>query len=326
MKTLKSSIVCGACDGASVVKTLQTRANGKDAWPHGRGLLRVQFRIRCQLGLISVFALAFAAVASAQTNVFPSTGNVGVATSNPTALLQVGETIDNQGFKVGVSGNMGNSNAEICGSLVVLGKDSSHWSDVGAVAWNFFNNGNNPTWSGAFLRFYGSSYPGTATAMDLPVANQAAVVFQNASNGVVGSNGANIHIAPAGTVRATFLTNGNVGIGTKTPSHRLSVNGTVRAKEVIVDTGWADFVFEPNYALPSLDDIETHIIKHRRLPNLPSAADVAQRGIGVGEMQTLLLQKIEELTLHLIRLEKEKAGLEARLRAVEGSGCSVATK
>lgn len=114
-----------------------------------------------------------------------------------------------------------------------------------------------------------------------------------------------------------LLGNGNVGVGTTSPTQKLSVNGTVRAKEVIVDTGWPDFVFDEDYKLKTLSETEAFVRTEKHLPGIPSATDVAENGISVGEMQAKLLAKIEELTLHQIEQEKEIARLKARLVAVE---------
>ncbi len=98
---------------------------------------------------------------------------------------------------------------------------------------------------------------------------------------------------------------GNVGIGTTNPTQKLSVKGSIRAKEVIVETtGWADYVFDEHYDLRPLSEIEQHVKMHKHLPGIPSAAEVAEKGLGLGEMQAKLLAKIEELTLHVIAQEK----------------------
>lgn len=111
---------------------------------------------------------------------------------------------------------------------------------------------------------------------------------------------------------------GNVGIGTTTPAHKLSVNGTIRAKELIVDTGWADYVFADNYRLAPLHEVEAHIKKHRHLPGIPSATEVAEQGVSLGEMQTLMMAKIEELTLHAIEQARRIERLEHENRALQG--------
>lgn len=111
---------------------------------------------------------------------------------------------------------------------------------------------------------------------------------------------------------------GNVGIGKESPENALEVNGRIHAKSVKVDLeGWADFVFEPDYNLPSLKQIEAYIAQNGHLEGIPSEADALSNGIDLGQMNTLLLQKVEELTLHLIDKDKKINELEARLARLE---------
>jgi transposase len=119
-----------------------------------------------------------------------------------------------------------------------------------------------------------------------------------------------------GTTILTLLNTGNVGIGTTNPTHKLAVNGTIKAKEVIVETaGWSDYVFADYYVLAPLAEVEAHIKEHKHLPGIPSAAQVAEGGVSIGDMQARLLAKIEELTLHAIEQGKhldEAAALIAK--------------
>lgn len=111
---------------------------------------------------------------------------------------------------------------------------------------------------------------------------------------------------------------GNVGIGTTNPTQKLSVNGTIQAKEIVVQTGWSDYVFADDYCLAPLSEIEQCIKEEKHLPGIPSAAEVAEHGVSLGDMQARLLAKIEELTLHQISQEKRIQTLEnenAALRA-----------
>lgn len=108
-----------------------------------------------------------------------------------------------------------------------------------------------------------------------------------------------------------------VGIGTTTPTAKLDVvgaikgdqldiNGTIRTKEVKIEaTGWSDFVFDENYRLPSLSEVENHIKENKHLPDIPSEKEVLKDGVNVVEMQAKLLQKIEELTLYVIEQDKK---------------------
>lgn len=97
-----------------------------------------------------------------------------------------------------------------------------------------------------------------------------------------------------------------MGIGTVSPAERLSVNGNIRSKEIKVEaTNWPDYVFLPDYQLPSLTQIEEQIKLKGHLPDMPSAKEVETNGIALGEMNKLLLKKVEELTLHLIDQNKQ---------------------
>ncbi len=117
----------------------------------------------------------------------------------------------------------------------------------------------------------------------------------------------------------TILPNGNVGIGVIEPRQKLVVNGMICASEVRVTLGgepcyWPDYVFNDNYQLQSLEEIESFVKKNKHLPNIPSASEVAKNGVEIGDMQAKLLLKIEELTLHLIELKKENEEIKKLLK------------
>ena len=98
----------------------------------------------------------------------------------------------------------------------------------------------------------------------------------------------------------------------------MDVNGRIKTREVLVtNSGWADFVFEDDYQLMPLKEVEQHIKTHGHLPDIPSEKDVLENGVSVGDMQAKLLQKVEELTLHLIALENENSQLKARVSSLE---------
>lgn len=111
--------------------------------------------------------------------------------------------------------------------------------------------------------------------------------------------------------------NGKVGVGTTNLNgdYNLFVTKGIRTEKVQVDiagqNGWADYVFEPTYQLPSLTQVEQFIQNNKHLPDVPSADEVAKEGIELGKMNALLLKKIEELTLYVIEQNKKLEVLSA---------------
>ncbi|WP_281232415.1 hypothetical protein [Flavobacterium gelatinilyticum] len=109
-----------------------------------------------------------------------------------------------------------------------------------------------------------------------------------------------------GTRQYMSIMQDRVGIGTNTPDTALAVNGTIHSKEVKVDMEkWPDFVFKKEYNLPTLEEVEKHITENGYLQNIPNEDEVLKNGINLGEMNSKLLQKIEELTLYVIDLNKK---------------------
>lgn len=107
----------------------------------------------------------------------------------------------------------------------------------------------------------------------------------------------------------------SVLIGTDTPvrGYKLAVYGNIICEELDVKlkADWPDYVLSKNYKLPSLEKTETFINENGRLPGVPSAQEVHNKGVRVGEMNAILLEKVEELTLYVISLKKEIDQLKA---------------
>ncbi|MGC3946368.1 MAG: hypothetical protein QM762_17920 [Chryseolinea sp.] len=116
---------------------------------------------------------------------------------------------------------------------------------------------------------------------------------------------------------------GRVGIGTGTvdPDAALTVSGKIHSREVLIDVmnGYPaaipDYVFEPDYKLMNLRELEQYLNSNKHLPEVPSAKEIEANGLQLGEMNLILLKKVEELTLHLIRQEKEISELKAKVNS-----------
>ncbi|MDX2188019.1 MAG: hypothetical protein SFV32_13880 [Opitutaceae bacterium] len=129
------------------------------------------------------------------------------------------------------------------------------------------------------------------------------------------------------TERLRITSSGNIGIGTAVPTEKLSVKGKIRAQEVIVETtGWADYVLSRDYQLTPLSEVEAHIDANGTLPGIPSAKQVDEEGVSVGEMQAKLLAKVEELTLHLIAQEKALNAQRAELQELREANSRLANR
>ncbi|MCA0382835.1 MAG: hypothetical protein LCH58_11775 [Bacteroidetes bacterium] len=191
------------------------------------------------------------------------------------------------------------------------------------------------------IGYNGTSYGRTlnmgGTGINFYTANEAAfggAVFPTDTSLVIWSNSASNNYL---VLQPSW---GNTGIGTYTPNakfhvngsqlignnssriatgYQLSVDGRIMAEEVTVQnsTTWPDYVFDEAYKLMPLAEVEQNILKNKHLPNIPSAAEVKQNGIVLGEMNRKLMEKVEELTLYIIELNKKNEVLAQKVQALE---------
>lgn len=125
-----------------------------------------------------------------------------------------------------------------------------------------------------------------------------------------------------GVNRMYINDNGDIVMGSTTvvpkAGYKLSVDGKVVCEELLVQLSpWPDYVFKPDYKLASLLEVEQYIQKNNHLPGIPTAAEVESEGLNVGQMQQLMMEKIEELTLYMIDLKKENDILKAEVEALK---------
>jgi len=112
---------------------------------------------------------------------------------------------------------------------------------------------------------------------------------------------------------------GSVGVGTAdTKGFKFAVKGNIGAEEVQVKANyWSDFVFNDDYKLKDLEEVESFIEENNHLPDIPSEKEVKDKGINLGDMDAKLLQKIEELTLYIIEMNKEVKTLNQKVKTLE---------
>ena len=207
--------------------------------------------------------------------------------------------------------------------------DSDNNNGTGAKA--YFDVRNDGTENAPILRVHQSGRVGIGGVEDPDAALHVdgdSYVTGNIGIGGQADN-AKLHVyGQSKLVGNSYLTGGKVGIGTTSPDAKLHVNGITKLEGDVYNTGvfrtteviievegphWPDYVFESDYNLLDLMEVEAHIAEKGHLPSIPSAAQVAEEGVSLGEMNKLLLQKVEELTLYIIEQQKQIDELKTKV-------------
>lgn len=126
----------------------------------------------------------------------------------------------------------------------------------------------------------------------------------------------NLDVVGSERISEDVLVGGRMGIGTTLQEgYALAVCGMVGAREVKVqaNAGWCDYVFDESYELKDLSELEAYIKENKHLPDVPSATEVIANGIEVSQMMSIMIKKIEELTLYTIEQEKEMTRMRKEL-------------
>ncbi len=182
--------------------------------------------------------------------------------------------------------------------------------------------------NGGWIGVQGESF---GTGIDSYFGTKGVSTGTNTGNnyGVLGeaSNGASNYgvygFSPMGLNNYAGYFEGDVAIGSAFPKkatgYKLSVDGKIAAEKVLVDldADWPDYVFKDNYALLSLAEVKDHIEANGHLPNVPSAKEIEDHGLPLGNMNKVLMEKIEELTLYILQQEEKLQNYERRLKKLE---------
>lgn len=219
-------------------------------------------------------------------NIYYNGGNVGIGTASPTAALQVEHTSASVEINPVINSDVvGHRPGVLLYHKGANGGTSPAGARLGAIGFMGLD-ASNAVFAGSLIDSYISGPIGTAAPSDMRL-------YTNPGNG-------------SALERIRIDSNGNVGIGTTNPQYKLAVNGNIGAQDIIVTTtGWSDYVFKPGYRLRPLSEVSHFIQANGHLPDIPTEAEVKEKGVSLGDMQAKLLAKVEELTLHMIQQEKE---------------------
>jgi parallel beta-helix repeat protein len=297
-----------------------------------------------------ILTMTYCSGSIAQTNVFPTSGNVGIGTTTPGAKLDVRGDIYNTG------------SVFIDGGDLILHRTTHAFgyvarpNTVGFKKLQFGVAGGGPL-EDLYLNADRSYFTGrvgigvAVPAEKLTVAGSSGniyignTLFDGGYNGIF-LNGSTtpfdynflsksddknlyinrptnhaIYFRMGNNTQMVISPNGNVGVGTENISgagYKLYVETGIRTRKVTVDQlSWADYVFEEDYPLPSLAEVALFIKQHKHLPEIPSAKEIATDGLNLGENQVRLLKKIEELTLYLIEQDKKLQAQQEQIKMLQ---------
>lgn len=218
-----------------------------------------------KITIVTIVLLSTIFVKGQTTNIFPDSGNVGIGTVSPHDKLEV------------------NGNILLTSTPAISSNILSHSTGLRFMSSGYAPDGRE--------RYQNWKIQGIARS----VWGSGDLVFLSNTDG----SGYNEVIR--------LMNDGKVGIGTSSPDAMLTIKGKVHAEEIKVDLSvpGPDYVFYEDYDLKSLEEVQRYILEHGHLPNIPSAQEMEDQGIQLGEMNMKLLEKVEELTLYIIEIKTE---------------------
>jgi len=176
---------------------------------------------------------------------------------------------------------------------------------------------------------------GNAASIDLNPTSDIGSVYSRFGSIMETSNRAGVYIStynPSTGLGERLRVDGfgNVGIGTTTipTGYKLAVAGNAIAESMTVklQANWPDVVFKKDYALMPLSEVKTYIDKNQHLPEIPAAAEVEKDGVNLGEMNRLLVKKVEELTLYLIEKDNKDKDQQEIIKQLQAANQSLEEK
>lgn len=248
----------------------------------------------------------------------------GAGATSSTFSMKVQNSSATNLFTIRDDGNVGVGTATPGATLHIVPASAG---DGGIKYNNLFNGYSSLVWASNNVGF------GLVTGGGLCAVANAGSGFTIGTSASNSNAGAMLNVKGSGTSSSTYSMkvqnssaadlftvrdDGRVGIGTINPQALLAVNGDIYSKKVkVTQTGWPDYVFNQEYRLRPLSEVEEYIKLHKHLPEVPSALQVEKEGVDIGDNQAALLKKIEELTLYIITLNKDMLSLKKQITQLE---------